>query len=528
VEDLDVHDTAPESWSRRFFRSICPDAIELLRAYCEELILMYRAILFLIAALPVAARTCESLISLRVPGMTVALAQRVKAGQFEGVSKLPSFCRVAATLRPTSDSEIKIEVWLPEPQAWNGKYEAAGNGGWGGSLNYSDMASALLRGYASSSTDTGHTGGRASFAIGHPEKLIDFGYRSIHEMTVAAKRVISAFYGDAPRLSYFAGCSSGGRQALMEAQRFPDDYDGVIAGAPTNNWTRLMFGRIWVAQATLSSPAAYIDPSQYPMIHQAVLAACDALDGVKDGVLEDPTRCHFDPVVLACKDGTNRACLTKAQVEAARKIYTPATNPVTGEEIFPAMEPGSELVWRTLAGGPRPILLADDYFRYVVFEDPHWDFKTLHFAADVTRTLERDGGTLNATNPDLRPFFARGGKLIHYHGWTDQQVMPRNSIHYYESVAAANGRAKTANSYRLFMAPGMNHCRGGDGPDTFDMLSALEQWREHENAPDAILASHSTDGKIDRTRPLCPYPEISRYKGSGSTDDAANFSCSAP
>jgi tannase/feruloyl esterase len=496
------------------------------KACCKELVRTFRAILFLTFALPLAAGTCESLASLRAPGMTIESARNSTGRQFQ--VSLPSFCRVTATLRPASDSEIKMEVWLPEAPAWNGKYEAAGNGGWGGSLNYRDMASAVSRGYASSSTDTGHTGGRASFATGHPEKLIDFGYRSVHEMTLAAKQVIHAFYGDAPRLSYFAGCSSGGRQALMEAQRFPQDYDGIIAGAPTNNWTRLMFGRIWVAQATLSNPAAYIEPSQYPMIHQAVLAACDALDGVKDGVLEDPTRCHFDPAALECKDGAKPTCLTKAQVEAARRIYTPATNPDTGEEIFPAMERGSELVWSTLAGGPRPILLADDYFRYVVFEDPHWDFKTLNVTGDVTSALKRDGGTLSATNPDLRPFFAHGGKLIQYHGWTDQQVMPRNSIQYYESVAAMSGKAETTNSYRLFMVPGMNHCRGGDGPDTFDMLSALERWREHKKAPDAILASHSTDGKIDRTRPLCPYPEISRYKGSGSTDEAANFSCVTP
>jgi feruloyl esterase len=439
---------------------------------------------------------------------------------------LPS-CRLAATLRPTSDSEIKIEIWLPEARAWNGKYEAAGNGGWGGSLNYADMTSALSRGYATSSTDTGHTGGRASFAVGHPERLIDFGYRSIHEMTLAAKQVIAAFYGAGPKLSYFAGCSSGGRQALMEAQRFPDDYDGIVAGAPTNNWTKLMFGRIWVAQATLSDPARYIDPSQYPLIHRAVLAACDSLDGVKDGVLENPTQCHFDPAALACKGNAGPACLTNAQVQAAQRIYTPAKNPFTGEEIFPPMERGSELVWKTLAGGPKPILLADDYFRYVVFENPDWDFKTLNFTSDVKKALERDAGTLSATNPDLRPFFAHGGKLIHYHGWTDQQVMPRNSIQYYESVIAAGGKTKTADSYRLFMVPGMNHCRGGDGPDTFDMLSALEQWREHEKAPDAILASHSTDGKVDRIRPLCPYPQVSRYKGAGSTDDAANFSCAA-
>jgi feruloyl esterase len=477
-------------------------------------------------AAPMLARTCESLASLQISGMAVSLAQNIGPGQFQSFSDLPSFCRVAATLWPTSDSEIKLEVWLPEPGRWNGKYEAAGNGGWAGSLNYRDMAAALTRGYATSSTDTGHSGGRASFAMGHPEKLIDFGYRSIHEMTLAAKQVIAAFYGSGPKLSYFAGCSSGGRQGLMEAQRFPTDYDGIIAGAPTNSWTRLMFGRIWVAQATLSDPASYIDPAQYPKMHEAVLAACDALDGVKDGVLEEPTRCHFDPAALTCKGPASASCLTPKQVEAARRIYTPATNPATKEEIFPGMERGSELVWRTLAGGPRPILLADDYFRYVVFEDPKWDFKTLNFAGDVTKALQRDGGVLSAVNPDLRPFFAHGGKLIQYHGWTDQQVMPRNSIHYYKSVAAASGTA-TSKSYRLYMAPGMNHCRGGDGPNTFDMLSALEQWREHGKAPDAILASHSTDGKVDRTRPLCPYPEISHYKGAGSTNEAANFSCVA-
>jgi feruloyl esterase len=482
-----------------------------------------------------AARSCESLASLHLPEMTVTLAQKVDAGEFvpDGggpgrFAKLPAFCRVTATLRPTSDSEIRIEVWLPEVQAWNSKYEAAGNGGWGGSLNYGDMAAALLHEYASSSTDTGHAGGRASFAMGHPEKLIDFGYRSVHEMTVTAKAVIAAFYGDGPKLSYFAGCSSGGRQALMEAQRFPEDYDGIIAGAPTNNWTRMMAGRIWVGQATLSDAASYIPTSMYPVIHRAVLDACDALDGVKDGVLEDPTQCHFDPGVLECKGAADAACLTKAQVQAAHRVYTPATNPRTGEEIFPAMERGSELVWGTLAGGPEPIELANDYFKYVVFENPQWNFRTLNFDGDVTLALKRDGGVLSATNADLRPFFAHGGKLIHYHGWTDQQVMPRNSIQYYESVAAVSGTADVGDSYRLFMVPGMNHCGGGDGASHFDMLSAMEQWREHGKAPDAVPASHSTSGKTDRTRLLCSYPEVSRYKGAGSTDDAANFSCAVP
>jgi feruloyl esterase len=417
-------------------------------------------------AAPAAGMACSDLRAVRVDSMTMTLAESVKAGEDAKYPKLPAFCRVAATLRPTVDSEIKIQVWMPEAAEWNGKYEGTGNGGWGGSIDAGALASGVMRGYAVSSTDTGHAGGSASFAMGHPEKLIDFGYRSVHGMTVAAKALIAAYYGSGPKLAYFEGCSSGGRQALMEAQRFPDDYGGIVAGAATNNWTKMMFGRMWVAQATLSNPANYIPPEKYPVIHKAALAACDAMDGVKDGVLDDPRKCSFDPGVLACEDGADGVdCLTKPQVEAAKRIYSPTMNPRTREEVFPPMERGSELVWGKLAGGPKPIELADDYFKYVVFENPKWDFRTLNFDGDVAKAIQKDGGMLSATNPDLRPFFARGGKLIAYHGWTDQQVMPENSINYYKSVVATVGETKTEASYRLFMAPGMNHCGGGDGPN---------------------------------------------------------------
>jgi feruloyl esterase len=472
--------------------------------------------------------TCESLRALKLEAMTVTSAEPVAAGAQPHYPSLPAFCRVAATMRPTKDSEIHVEVWLPERNAWNGKYLGTGNGGWGGAIEPGEMAAGVERGYAASSTDTGHSGASASFAMGHPEKLIDFGYRSVHGMTEASKALIAAYYGGAAKLAYFQGCSSGGRQALMEAQRYPADYDGIVAGSATNNWNAMMFGRMWVAQATLSDKASYIPPAKYPMIHRAALAACDAMDGVTDGVIGNPMECRFDPGVLACKaDSDGADCLTKPQVEAARRIYTPATNPRTGVVIFPPMERGSELVWGRLAGGPEPIQLADDYFKYVVFENPLWDFKALNFDGDYTKGRQRDGGVLSATNPDLRPFFAHGGKLITYHGWTDQQVMPENSINYYKSVAAVVG-AKTDDSYRLFMAPGMNHCSGGDGPNKFDMLGALEVWRETGRAPDAVLASHATAGKVDRTRPLCAYPAVAKYKGSGSTDEAANFSCVKP
>jgi feruloyl esterase len=483
--------------------------------------MLHRLALLLVGTLALATALtgqtpCERLQSLSLPHATITAAESIPA---QGSS--PAHCRVDATLRPSADSDIRIEVLLPAH--WNGNFEAVGNGGWAGTINRAEMAAALRRGYATSSTDTGHDTPGASFALGHPEKLIDFGYRSEHEMTVAAKAIVAAFYAVGPKLSYFVGCSSGGRQALMEAQRFPNDYDGIAAGAATNNWNNMMFGRIWVAQATLKDPASYIPPAKYPAIHKAVMEACDALDGVKDGVLEDPTRCHFDPGAIECKDGDGPNCLTGPQVEAARKIYTPAANPQTGKQIFPAMERGSELVWKTLAGGPKPIALADDYFKYVVFENPNWDFKTLNFGSDVAKSEKRDGGTLSATNPDLRPFFSHGGKLIQYHGWTDQQVMPRNSIDYYNSVVREmGGAAKLAESYRLFMAPGMGHCGGGEGPNQFDVLGVLAKWVEEGKAPDSMVASNAA-----RTRPLCPYPQVAVYKGVGSTDDAANFVCKA-
>ena len=512
--------------SHRFPGQVC--------ALCAALVLTVS----ILRAAPVAG-SCESLTSLPLPDGAITQAQPVAAGAFAlpggGRGKgsnlfqnLPAFCRVAATLKPSSDSDIKIEVWLPV-SGWNGKYQGVGNGGWAGSIAYPDLARGLARGYAMASTDTGHSVPNGSFALGHPEKLIDFGYRSEHEMTLTAKAVVAAFYGNGPKYSYFTGCSSGGRQAFMEAQRFPEDYDGVVAGAPTNNWSNMMFGRIWVAQATLKDPAGYIPPAKYPAIHQAALDACDALDGIKDGVIDDPRRCHFDPKVLECKGEDGPACLTSAQVAAARKIYTPTKNAANGQEIFPAMNPGSELVWATLAGGPRPIALADDHFKYVVFQDPNWDFKTLNFDSDYVKAMKLDQGLLSAVSPDLKAFFSHGGKFIHYHGWTDQQVMPGNSINYYNSVVKAMGGAgKTMESYRLYLAPGMNHCGGGDGPNSFDTLGALEQWVEHGKAPDQIVASHSTRGQVDRTRPLCPYPQVAKYAGSGSTDDAANFVCKAP
>jgi feruloyl esterase len=380
-------------------------------------------------------------------------------------------------------------------------------------------------------TDTGHAGqsGDGSFAFNHPEKLVDFGYRAVHEMTVQAKALVRAYYGTAPKTSYWDGCSTGGRQGLIEAQRYPDDYDGIVAGAPANYMSHLLTASIWVAHATLKDPASYLPQEKYAAIHTAALEACDALDGVKDGVIDDPTRCHFDPKTIQCRGADGPTCLTAAQVEAARRIYAPAKNPRTGTEIFPGLEPGSELGWAGLAGGPAPLSIATDYFKYVVFRNPAWDFKTFDFDKDVARADSLDHGEVNAIDPNLKAFFSRGGKLLLYHGWADMLIAPRNTINYYTSIIRAlGGAAKIDDSMRLFMAPGMGHCAGGEGPSNFDTLAPLEQWVEQKTAPDRIVALRSaTKNGPARTRPLCPHPLVAVYARTGSTDDAANFVCRA-
>ena len=273
-------------------------------------------------------------------------------------------------------------------------------------------------------------------------------------------------------------------------------------------------------------PASYIPKEKYALIHKAVLDACDALDGVKDGVLEDPRRCHFDPGILLCKDADTAVCLTAPQVEAARKIYAGPKNPHTGQQVFPGLAIGSELTWAALAGGPDPFAIADSHFKYLVFKNPNWDFRTLNFDTDVALADKLDNNTINATDPNLKEFVSHGGKLLIYHGWNDQLIAPENSINYYQSVLSA--KTGTQDSVRLFMAPGMTHCSGGDGPSQFDSIGALEQWVEGAKPPDKIVASHAIDGKVDRTRPLCPYPRTAKYRGTGSTDEASSFICQTP
>jgi feruloyl esterase len=473
----------------------------------------------------VAAGSCENLAGLQMPATSITRTEVVPAGATP-FNTPRSFCRVLVTMRPTSDSDIKVEVWLPI-DGWNGRFQAVGNGDAAGVISYAAMTDAVSRGYATSSTDTGHVGNSMEFALGHREKYVDFGYRSLHEMTRRAKAIIQAFYGRLPQRSYWNGCSQGGRQGITEAARYPSDYDAIIAGAAALEYMQLHAARMALNVFVHRSADSYIPPEKYPAIHRAALNACDALDGVKDGLIEDPARCRFDPRILECKSGDGPTCLTPAQVETARGMYAPIREPSTGTVVSPPLlQPGSELGWARLAG-PEPLRNALEPFKYVVFNDPKWDWHAFRLGTDLPRAFQADNGVINFTDPDLEPFFDRGGKLLMYHGWADPQVTPLSSIRYFTDVLETVGPSTRGKSIQLYMEPGVNHCGGGEGPDTFDVVRALEQWVETGNAPARIIASHSTESVVDRTRPLCPYPQIATYKGIGSIDSARNFRCEA-
>ena len=482
--------------------------------------------------------TCEQLKSLKLVDATITLAESVAAGPFRSPAApspapaqiLPAYCRVAATLKPTSDSNIKMEVWLPARTAWNGKFEAVGGGGWAGVISYAAMAAAVLEGYATASTDTGHEAKNPDFAVGHREKVVDFSHRAVHETTVNAKAIMTAHYGHGPRFSYWTGCSTGGRQGLMEAQRYPEDFDGIVAGAPAINYTGLCAWRLALEAFVLKDAARVVPAAKAALLNQAVLAACDALDGVKDGLLADPRKCHFDPSTLLCRGRDGDNCLTDSQIEAVKMAYAPATKR-NGELIYPGLPPGGEAGWAALAGGTAaPGALNVEMFRYVAHEDPNWDWRTFDMDRDTT-LADQKAGYMNAMDPDLSAFKARGGKLLMSHGWNDGasggSISPLISIDYYSSVLAKMG-PRQEDWLRLFMVPGMAHCGGGPGPNQFNALAAMERWRESDTAPDQILASHVTNNRVDMTRPLCPYPQAALYNGAGSVNDAGNFACKTP
>jgi Tannase and feruloyl esterase len=486
---------------------------------------------------------CASLAARALPNTTIATAQEVTNGSFtppganNALQNLPPFCRVAGVIAPTADSDIRFEAWMPLAN-WNGKFAGVGNGGWAGVISYGPLAEQLRRGYAAASTNTGHEPAQgldmARFAYDKPERLIDFAYRSHHETAVTAKALAQAFYGKAPERSYFIGCSSGGYEGLMEAQRYPADYDGIVAGAPANNFTRLMAGDFDGVLAVLRYPASNLPPGSLGMLYRAAIAACDSADGVADGVIDDPRRCAFDPATLSCsKHQDGSACLTDPEVEAARRIYSGLKHPASDAQLYPGLARGSEPFWPYRdPANPFPIPLS--YYRWLVFADPNWDWRTFDWKrpADLEAHQKAEakfGPILNATNPDLREFRGRGGKLIQYHGWNDQLISAENSVNYYDSVEKLFGSPDEVRSfYRLFMAPGMAHCSGGTGPNTFDMQPLLEQWVERGVAPDRVIATRAINGVVDRSRPLCVYPKVATYAGSGDTNEAANFVCKDP
>jgi feruloyl esterase len=472
------------------------------------------------------------------------------AGDPSFYKKLPTFCRVVVKATPSSDSDIRIEVWMPAT-GWNGRFRGQGNGGFAGEIDFRSLGATVAQGYATAGTDTGHTGvgTDASWALGHPEKVTDFGYRAIHAMTQVAKTAVKAFYGEDPQHSYFASCSNGGRQALMEAQRFPEDYDGILAGAPANFWTHLLTKAVADAQATTLDPASYIPSQKLPAIARAVNAACDAQDGVTDGVLGDPRKCRFDPAMLACKEGDADSCLTAPQVAALKKLYE-GPHDSGGREIFPGYLPGAEEgdggwgPWITGTAPGKSLLFAFGvgYFANMVYEKADWDYRNASVELALKAAEEKTADKLDATDANLTAFKARGGKLILYHGWNDPAISALNTIHYYDSVVSRLGRQQTDAFVRLYMVPGMQHCGGGPGPSSFgqfgpalsnepesNVTTALERWVEKGEAPSAIVAAkHVNDDSaksVQTTRPLCPYPQVGKYKGQGDPNDAASFVC---
>jgi Tannase and feruloyl esterase len=517
-----------------------------------------------------ATPSCEGLASLALAKAKVTSAEVVAAGAFPPPThltpwmagdpsmykKLPAFCRLMMEARPSADSDIKIEVWMPVT-GWNGRFRGQGNGGFAGELDYRAMGAVVGLGYATAATDTGHSasGIDARWALGHPEKVIDFGYRAIHDMTQTAKAAIKAYYGRPTQHSYFASCSNGGRQALMEAQRFPEDYDGLLAGAPANYFTHLVTSDLFAAQVTTTDPASYIPASKLSAIARAVNEACDGLDGLADGVIDDPRQCRFDPAGMLCKEGDAATCLTSAQATALKKLYEGARHS-DGRPIFPGFLPGAEegeggWGWGQWITGPAPgrallFDLANGYFANMVYEKADWDYKTASLPEALKAAEEKTARTLDATDPDLKPFKARGGKLILWHGWNDPSISALNTIDYYESVVGAMRPDDAGSFLRLYMAPGVLHCAGGPGPNSFgqsgdtrssdsrqSLQFALEKWVEEGRAPGAIIATHYSagsapgrdDGQAGATRPLCPYPQTAVYKGTGDMKDAANFTC---
>jgi len=535
----------------------------------------------LIAVIPAAADSCENLASLKLPDGKITSAAVVAAGAFTPpgaggmlsggpggnvvFKSAPAFCRVTATLTPSADSDIKIEVWMPV-EKWNGKLVGTGNGVWAGNISYSALAEPLAGGYATVATDAGHvgTGMSGAFAAGHPEKLIDFGYRAVHEMTVKAKTFIEAFYGRKEQRSLWVSCSTGGRQGLMASYRYPGDFDGISSMAPANPMVGLMISTMWANYAANKEADRRLTTAQLTASNRAYIAQCDEKDGVKDGIVSDPERCDFDPASIVCRDGATGDCLTAAQAASLRDIYGSVKNARTGEKVYAGFEPGSEQMLSMLVTGEEPFPVATSYFKDLVFADPNWDFKTFDYDKDIDAARKFGSAALDVPPDGPVKFLEGGGKLLLSHGWADGLIPARATLDFYQALTASLKDEKLKDSVQLFMMPGVGHCSGGDGPSVVDMLSEIDRWVETGKKPERIIAARPaapakpavTPGKPGAapakpgappekpapasgkpavappalqpmTRPLCPWPQTAVYKGSGDTNDAANFECRA-
>ena len=490
-----------------------------------------------------AGTRCAALASLKLDAAAVTLAGIVPAGTaMSGVKLQPKWfptglptaiCRVQVADEPSADSVTRVEVWLPV-NGWSGRLHGVGNGGFAGDIYFDQMAAAVVMGEVASGTDAGHEGVDAGFALGHPERVKDFGWRAVHDTAVISKLLVKAFYSKDAAHAYFMACSDGGREALMEAQRFPSDYDGILAGAPAYQWTALLASGALDEHVLHASAASEIPSSKLPAIGAAVRSACDALDGVKDGILNDPRACRFDPATLLCKVGDGPQCLTAGQVASLKEIYA-AKLDASGRVVFPGYSPGAEDAeggWNGWELGDQAALMffSLGYFGDFVYGDPAWKLSFFQFDRDYALANEKTAAALNATDPNLKPFAERGGKLIIYHGWNDPAIPGLSSVEYYDRVRDAMGGAATDASVRLYMVPGMLHCDGGPGPTRIgqddprgdaqhSVVTAIQQWVETSKAPGAILATGN-----GMSRPVCVWPEVAKYKG-GDTKDASSFVC---
>ena len=505
---------------------------------------------FLIASIPAAAQqSCESLASVKIPNVTITKVTAGKPGdslaaQAGGMGNVPGraikspYCRIQALSAPTSDSHIGIEVWLPDPANWNGKFLAAGNPGFIGGLTASGLAGIMEQGYVAGGTDTGHVDSDNpdrntqgfKWAIGHPEKWADWGYRAVHEMVVVTKTMAEKYYGKPINYSYWNSCHNGGNQGLNEAQRYPDDFDGIVAADPAFWISHLQPGSLyisWVALKDGVGAPGHIPPAKVASLNKAALAACDKDDGLEDGLIVDPTKCKFDPASIQCKGADSDSCLTAAQVDTARKIYAGAKFK-DGTPIYSGFEPGSESNWNFMIE-KEPFSVNINYFKGMVYQDPNWDFRTFDVDRDTKKAIAETSKYVDGNNPDLRPLKKAGGKLMIVSSWNSLALPPRQVAEYYKSVEKTmGGPAQTQDFARLFSIPGAGGCVVG--PD-FKAFEAMQDWVEKGIAPDQITYIYregGRGGKSAKTRPVCAYPKVSRYKGSGDVNDAANFICVAP